>query len=104
MRTWRDAVALAALAVAIMPAGAQSRPPQLVADLAGAADCPALTRELGREAVWVGRYAFDGRTMLGATVRFDLTYCFRTAQACERFINELSLDYPEGAASCRRQN
>jgi hypothetical protein len=101
MRMWREAVAVAVLAAAVMPAGAQLRPPEIVADLAGAADCTALVRELGRDAVWVGRYAFDGRTMLGATVQFDVAFCFRTPQACERFLNEVSLDYPQGMGSCR---
>lgn len=104
MRRWRDALILGAVAGGLLsaPAFAQARPPEYVAQVSGAAACGPLTREIGREAVVTGRYVSRGATLfMGQTSEIDVSFCFRSIQACERFVTEMRFDYPEGTGACR---
>jgi hypothetical protein len=95
MRRWREA-GLLSLAVAL-PAAAQlpPPPPEAYAQQIGAVPCSSA------EARVVGAYTHDGATSTGALARFQVRFCFAAEEPCERFLNELRLDYPAGGGACR---
>ena len=91
----------------LRPAGAQvQRPPDVIAAFAGAEECDALRRQLGRDGVWVSNYTVSGgrNSFAGPAFNGSGSACFRSVQQCERFLTELSLDYQIGEASgsCRK--
>jgi hypothetical protein len=95
MLRWPEA-ALLGLALAA-PAAAQlpPPPPEAYAQQIGAVPCSS------GEARVVGAYTHDGVTSTGALARFQVRFCFVAEEPCERFLNELRLDYPAGGGACR---
>ena len=104
----RLVLAIATLVLgAFLPAFAQTqRPPDAIAVLSGAEDCDQLRRQLGREGVWVSRYAVVGgrNSFASGSYTGAGSACFRSVQQCERFLTEVALDYQlaEAGGDCRK--
>lgn len=95
MPRWREAAIFAFLVAAPAAAQLPPPPPEAYAQQIGAVSCSS------PEARVVGSYANDGQTLSGALVRFEVRFCFTGEAPCERFVNELGLDYPAGRGACR---
>lgn len=104
---WLVIVVAAVALDALRPASAQTqRPPDAIAVLSGAEDCDQLRKQLGRDGVWVSRYAVVGgrNSFASSTYNGSGSACFRSIQQCERFLTEVALDYQlaEAGGDCRK--